>query len=1272
MERQDIVVVIAVILLVLGGFSLAKAEPLPEQGSEGSPGLATVDIDERITPEPGVEPTAPPPTPIPNLVATIDDTQSLTAYPPTLPFVVQFSQAMDKDAVEFALTIEPPIAGTLAWLNGDEAVRFTPRDGFATGETYTISLAEGLTSVTGEALPEAYSWQIQVVNAPYVVERVPDTRVTSTERHPQISLRFDRAMDADSVATALHVNPPAPFELTWQDTVLLVDFAEPLAPGRVYQFTLDGTASDTNGLVINEPYRWSYRTANLQPSRATYPLPGSLDRPVTWRFSYPVDPSSVNLLIGPPAAGELTWEPDGTAFYYTFTEPLMGDTRYTIMLGEALHDMNGDPLPDLEPVSFTAPSTVQSHSPSESTTTPLTPVSLSFNWPVDQVSIEAAFSIEPAIAGYLEWHGDDLLEFHPDQGYLDTDVRYTVRIAPTALDSNGNALFERAYSWTFTTEVPEYVVSFGSGEHTQAVNADGARLLQYRFGYDAATEPIFEIYPYEVEHWLADDTPHGHQLLASWTETITPQGNEGGMAPVYETAIPADIAPGLYLVQLKVFGAVQDQLVVFVTRYGMVVQEDDQRLTAWVSDFAGNPAGQQTVYLYDLEGNQLQAAQTDGAGMVTFTRPETETQLLAIIDGQMAATRLDFVWRSQSASTRAPIVQVYTDQPVYRPDEDINFRALFQQYAGEAIQPLVGNPVTVTLRSQVDWETIDTQVITTNEFGTINSTFTLPDTAPVGAYQLSLTMDNRYYSSEFSVEAAKNTEGLQVVVSPASPLFSTGAEAQILVTVTDSNGAPVAGATVQAELFKNHRAYGYGCGGERGFSGRWQPTYEDDTVYSQTDSEGQTLVSPSLLWDEYATHTGPHSNSMQHVRFALLATVRLDGEMQVNFSAFEVANAEEEIVLEMDSILQTAATPFTVTGLVQDLAGNPVPNRSLVVRVQRDDLTLMATDTVVTDPAGRIAYPVNLAEEGVYEVLVSGRDTLENTYSAEWSFYLNDTSNAPSETIDEGRNLLTLVADKSSYTPGQTAQLIIRSDFGGTALLSLERHTVQTTQLVQLTPPFTIVEVPITNELGSRFFATLHVWQANQQTLADMADSYIFNTLSDYTLRSAKATIDVANPASELTVEIIPHSEPVAGGETSFTLRVTDHTGAPVLAELSLAMVDEFVYSRYASHRSHLSSTLANYLPVGVNVYNSLHPSRSFDGFGGCGCGGGDWWDSDEALYSPFQSDGAWFGALVTDGNGEVVVTLTVPVNPAGWRLTTNAITQDGRASEAYLTILNN
>ena len=69
------------------------------------------------------------------------------------------------------------------------------------------------------------------------------------------------------------------------------------------------------------------------------------------------------------------------------------------------------------------------------------PITVRFDQPMDQASVESAFSIEPAVPGQLTWPGPDTAVFTPEES-LAQGQTYSVRVAESASSVNGQALLE--------------------------------------------------------------------------------------------------------------------------------------------------------------------------------------------------------------------------------------------------------------------------------------------------------------------------------------------------------------------------------------------------------------------------------------------------------------------------------------------------------------------------------------------------------------------------------------------------------------------------------------------------------------------------------------------------------------------------------------------------------------------------------------------------------------------------------------------------------------
>ena len=114
---------------------------------------------------------------------------------------------------------------------------------------------------------------------------------------------------------------------------------------------------------------------------------------------------------------------------------------------------------------------------------------------------------------------------------------------------------------------------------------------------------------------------------------------------------------------------------------------------------------------------------------------------------------------------------------------------------------------------------------------------------------------------------------------------------------------------------------------------------------------------------------------------------------------------------------------------------------------------------MTTDSSGMATSTLQIAEDGYYTLEVTGSDEPGHLVAAEVSLYINDYTGTWRNDYAAD---LTIRAAKEVYLPGETARLMIDLISGGKALLTVERGRVRWHMLISLTPPATLVTLPIT------------------------------------------------------------------------------------------------------------------------------------------------------------------------------------------------------------------
>ena len=1284
--------ILRILILLAAATAVFTACVQQQSSTSATPQPTTASIEPVIEPTETPIPTAAPALPVQfsgdGLQAILHSEQDLEDFLPDAPITVYFSEPMNS-ANSRPLLFSPSITGTFSWNAENTIITFTPQPAFKSGSSYTVSLNASLKSSTGGTIRPIERWRLHMRTVPTVVRRIPrDTQFN--DYTPTIQLHFNRPMDPAAVQSALSVTPGIDFATSWEDEGLRVTLTEPMQFGQDYEFTLAKTAVDTTGFNLITPYTWQIRLKDTVSSTA-WPILSEPARPVRINFNYPIDTARLDhpLAIEPPVDGKWAWNTAKTQAVFQPNGRFSTETTYTVTFPEKLFDQAGNTLPLPQPFTFTTPPAILSAAPNQGSAHPTSRLAVQFDRPMDQTAVETAVSIDPPITGAFTW-SDNTLTFQPENGYFATGTKYTVTIAPSPA-ADGELVMHEPYSWSFTTGELSALASFGNGPNAQVVDENGRRAIHFQA---MTVNPItvnFELFQFDLTQFLSAYTGGfenywwGDQTIINTTplrpvtqwqmETIK---GANDWENIQETILPDALEPGLYVLNLSA-GTLNDQLFVILSDSTIAAKIAGEQLVTWVTDINGDVLPDVPVRVYARDGRLLTAGATNGAGifessLANFhdddTNDETPMLIVAENKGTWAVTGLQNTWRQGGywywQSTTVPdayAAYVYTDRPIYRPGQTVYFKAIVRQDDDAVLSLLpAGTAVSAQIRDTRN-NLVTTIDLRTNDFGTVNGEFAIADGAMLGTYQIELVINGESHQQAFKVEDYRKPD-YEVTVTTDSDRYFKRDSIQITVDTRYFFDEPVANATVEInrfDLLQNNE-----WTGQPG-DYIWYKSY-GTPLRGTTDENGRyttTILVPSdIYFNDYDYYSG---SSLQQITWGIEATVN-DGSNQ-NVSGFAVAkiyNTNEKLTINHNGYSQEPGKPFTIRAAVTDLGDAPVAHRQLTVDLSRYNSSSynydinVQTIPLTTDTAGTAATQITIAESGYYQLSVHGLDSKNRPIEYKSWLYVFDDN--PFSWYGSNNNIR-IVTEKETYAPGETAVLLIESEFGGPALLTIERGTVRREQLVTLTPPITRVNLPITPTDVPNIHVTINAWEPQETTL----DQLTYESIPDSSLRTATVNLSVPATDKQLTVTITPDQESYAlGDEATFTVRVTNYAGIPVSAEVSMALVDDAIFA--------LSEELSGPIYDGfyferenrVRTYNSMAPLRYLGG----GWGGGGGGDAPATLRQDFQDTAVWLPTLTTDFNGEATVTITLPDNLTRWRMTAKATTADTQVGEAVTTIV--
>ena len=1232
-------------------------------------------------------PTATPtPTPIPiPLELEVDRSIPLDRFSPGGSFSLTFNQPMDADSVTVPLLFSPFLEGDIVWDETRTELAFIPLEHFSPGTDYLVVLDEDLASADGQHFDELLQWDLAVLPAPKVTGRTPEFR-TLTERRPSIQLTFSQEMDQESVAAALAVEPKISYAMEWEGETVAIVPEEPLAPGETYQFNLGAAAANNDGIALTDEIRWTYRVSSLV-AYTTGPDARLRDAPVVIHFNYAMDTESVRdaLVIEPSVAGDLTWNEEGTVATFSPAARLPSGTEYTVSFGGPLLDANGEACPLPEPHRFITPPPILRALPAdEGYVHPANAIEVTFDRPMDEEKMVAAIEINPETAGTYSWR-ETTLFFWPEDDHLAENTPYTVTISTAAVAADGEGILDEPYSWSFLTGQLQDVATFGMGPNAQVLDVDGRRAVQFQIYQESAAAVSFELYDLTLEQFLdryasgfrgvagSENRPistQGTQLVTEWQIETTPA--ERNWANIQEVLIPDDVPPGLYILNLKL-GHVNDQLILLLSENTLVVKQAEGQLVTWATDINGAPLAGIEVSVYARDGELITRGPSDENG-VYRARIERDPQPLIVVarDGaDITASGLSDEWRSGGSwwgwwnpppTALDHAVYVYTDRPIYRPGQTVYYKAIIRG-DDDAILDLVpaGTPVTVRIRDGRD-NVVQTVELTTNHFGTVNGEFQLAEGAMLGEYAVEIVPGAGGYRQPFKVEDYRKPD-YQVSVTTDRDWYVAGDEIAVTVDSSYFFGEPVPNADLVINRYALGDRYWWMDGGDDDYI--WYESYSEP-VTARTDDNGRFTLTLGAGMSNYVRSVNWRGSLEQSV-LAIEATVD-DGSHQTvsGFKVYRVYSAVEQLTLDTGGYAKEPGEPFTLLARATTVDGDPVSGRVLRLQLLRYNRDTYGYDSVIqsmrltTEADGEVRIPVTIEEPGYYRLKLTGADRQGNEISTiSWIYAFSDRY-----TAWYGRDGdISIDADRDSYTPGDTARLLVSSSFSGPALLTFERGTTRREELVELTAPLTLLDVPIQVDDAPNIFVTVNAWDERDTTLTEN----VWESIADSSLHTASVELIVPVTGKTLNVTITPDKTGYSPREEAqITIRVTNERGEPVSTEVSLAMVDEAIFALSEELSGPIFDAFYSPRENIVRTYHSMAPTRYLGG----GRGGGGGGDLAGNPRSDFPDTAEWFPVLQTDANGEVVVTFALPDSLTSWRLTAKAATADTQVGETVMNIV--
>jgi uncharacterized protein YfaS (alpha-2-macroglobulin family) len=1192
---------------------------------------------------------------------------------------------VSRNPAGWQVSISPALAGAGRWL-GTSTWVFHPTHGLSPSTTYTVTVGGRARDASGETLGRDLRWSFRTV-MPQVFSRFPGNGARFVNPRVAIGVTFNQPMDHRSTVSAFAVHAGrtrVAGSISWKGATLLFHPALPLGSAVPYTVTVAAAARSANHAArLGKRIRWHFRAA--PPPRVAGTSPGQ----------------------GGPAY-------DYFCQFCRFNGPYPGPIAQSGY--SATIDFN-------TPMSKASLDRVLSISPK------ISHLQTSYFGP------DGSGQFAYAIFG----------DFAPSRGY-------TIRLADRVVDAFGRPL-GHSFIYRFNTaELHPSVALYGMpGEGSISASAGSVVKAPIQLmNVPKVAYTLIRTDALTVLRGCCYQGPPGGPTVRGWT--VTPHGARNKVDNVTAELVQrngAPLAPGLYYLSAAAAGSMpglppNDPVpttweIVLVRNVGITLKAGASQALVWVtSEQTGKPLAGVKVQLLNPQGAPLGTGTTDSRGLHLFTVPSPSGPPSALVSdsthyglaesGWFPSASLPndtpFFWYPGQYGISVGGSYLYTDRPVYRPGQTVHFRGVLWRDQDGVYSSLAGRPVNVGAVGPYG-KRLYHATLRLDRFGSIHGSFRLPAGAHTGDGNLWFGIPNGPGSgTTFTVADYRKPEFLTSMTA-AAPSYVTGQTLKATVRVRYVFGAPATHETVHwiayaqprfsqppgwdAYTFFDWETYWQQVNGSLGTASGGLPLRQE-TQQSQLGNQigrGTAITGVNGQMDIRLPVRRPPHGSDETITIEATATdvnhQSVSGRVQVPgyASALAIGLAPESRVVPAGHSVMVAVaaarhdgTPYAGAALTAVIARRTYSNKlvqgsngqSTWQAVPHDTTVARQSVAVGTDGKGAVSFTPAMG--GEYVITVSGKDAAGNR--ARTAVSIDASAAGLSDWGLSSDTSIALKADKTVYSVGDTAHILVAAPFAGaSALVTVERGSIRKYWVRHFTSSSPTIAFSITPDDLPNVYVTVTLYRGIRDgSPADWR----------YGIQELRVRLD---PKHVMVRVVAGRKRCHPGDRVTYRITTTDAQGHAVSAQLSLALVDTAVLALKDALNPNILQALYADRPLGVSTssdgavsidhlqvtpdYQIVPGSAQFGVSGAAMSQGGA---VDRAAPAPlaakvgggsyaaqpgvtvrsnFADTAYWSGSVVTNAAGHATVSLKLPDNATTWRLDARGVTVRQQVGQAQV-----
>ena len=1053
---------------------------------------------------------------------------------------VTFSQPMvaitsqEDAAATTPVKLAPQPKGKWRWI-GTRTILFDPDVRFPQATTFAVEIPAGTRSAVGGTLKQPVKFTFETP-PPAIVSHYP----IGSPQHLNVPmfLLFDQKIDPQAVLGKLAVTAAGK-----PQAIHLLDAAE--------------LAKDKQLASIVDAARHAEQDGRWIAFRATEDLP-------------PATAIDVELAAGTPSAEGPNRTRQAQSFQFSTYPPLK--------IERSACGWNGECRPGM-------------------------PLQIVFNNPLDGDKFDdGQLTISPEIPGAKIVASGTVVSVI---GPTAARTRYSVVVSGRVADEFGQTLGKDApLSWTVGDASPTF---FGAdGLVVVDPSAKRPTLDFFTTNYDQLKVQLYAVTPADYEafcvamrnRWNHDKPPAmpGRKV----TDKLVATG--GGKNQLTETHV--DLGPALAGSGLGHAIAIVEpypwtdknspvpRMISWVqsTRLGIDAYVDSDSLVAYATDLAtGKHASGVALELapYGITGA------TDDRGMATLALSPAVRKgahfLVARKGDDVALVAEDSgfwneggSWFRQARET-ALAWYVTDDRKMYKPGEEVSLKGWLRTIDQGKHGDVGGVAGAVTSVSYQVMDATGNQIAKgsaqVNPIGGFDTRFTLPRTPNLGAAEIVFEAQGRMrgsYEHTIQIEEFRRPE-FEVAAQASQGPFLVGGGGDVTVNAKYFAGGPLAGAPVSWNVTATQTSF-TPPGHDDYVFGAWVPWWGSPGAFDDEAAFVRRYKPPKTWPFEGKTDaTGAHTLHMDFLSVSPALPMSVTASAQVTDVNRQAWSASSVLIVHPSSLyvgvktkkpFVDKGTPFDVDVIGVDLDGKAAPGAKIEVDAVRLDWEYKKGryQTRQVDPqrcavvAARAAVPCSFttAAGGEYQLTATITDARGRANQTQLTFWVSGGEQPPAREVVQEK--VQLIPDKKDYTPGNTAEILVRAPFyPAEGVVSWRRSGLVSAEKITLDGPTKVITVPISDAMVPNLIV--------QVDLVGVAARTDDHGVPDPKLPKRPAyavgTIDLPVPPRQRTLQVAvtPSAAKLSPGETTqLALTVADAQGHPVAnAEAAVIVVDEAI-----------------------------------------------------------------------------------------------------------------